>query len=146
MDENDVEPFVRYLTQVTGDPLRVAILGAHALVEEMIEDIIAEAVPNSECFKVPRMRFVDKLEVLKALDSSITESEFWPLIQSINSLRNAAGHRNYESLREPRFRELTAAFRSVRPNFKDDDEMGLLHSVAAYCYGELIGLKNSFRE
>jgi hypothetical protein len=65
MDENDVEPFVRYLTQMTEDPVRIVILGAHALVEEMIEAVIAEAVPESECFDVPGMRFDDKLKILK---------------------------------------------------------------------------------
>jgi hypothetical protein len=47
----DLEPLFRYRDRVTNDPLRLAILAAHALIEEMIELVIAEAVPNSECFE-----------------------------------------------------------------------------------------------
>jgi hypothetical protein len=68
----------------------------------MIESVIAQAVPNSECFDVPGMRFGDKLNVLRALDTSITDSAIWQLMHKLNKLRAAAAHKGYQSLREER--------------------------------------------
>jgi hypothetical protein len=90
MNAKDREPYVEYLRQVTDKPVRVSILVANNFVEEMIESVIAEAVPNSECFKVSKMPFERKRDVIRALDASITESAVWPLIDKLNKLRAAA--------------------------------------------------------
>src|ERR1700758_2263567 len=57
MEEDDFDPLFRYRRRVTDDPIRLHILAAHALIEEMLELVIAEAVPNSECFEVSKMQF-----------------------------------------------------------------------------------------
>jgi hypothetical protein len=146
MDAQDFAPFDRYLKQVTDDPVRVAILVANNFVEEMIESVIAEAVPKSECSDVPDMRFSDKLKVIRALDPSITQSAVWQLIHKLNKLRAAAAHKDYESLQGACFVNLETAFRSVFPDANLSDPTTLLHFVVALCCGTLIDLKNRFRE
>jgi len=47
------------------------------LFEEMIENVIAEAVPNSGCFEVPKMQFWRKLQIIRALVIP-TETWYWP--------------------------------------------------------------------
>jgi hypothetical protein len=145
VDAQDFEPYAQYLRQVTDDHVRVAILVTHALVEELIESVIAEAVPKSECFDVPNMRFSDKLKVIRALDTSMTESAVWPLIQHLNKLRNAAAHKDYQSKREKGFADLEKALLSTHPNTILPDQATLLNVVAALCFEHLTVLKNRFR-
>jgi hypothetical protein len=131
--------------KVTDDPVRVTILIANNFVEEMIESVIAQAVPNSECFDVPAMRYADKLKVLRALDSSITKSAIWQLMHKLNDLRAAAAHKDYQSRREKRFAELKKELLSTHPNTILPDEEALLNVVAALCFEYLSKLKIRFR-
>jgi hypothetical protein len=62
-EKEGLESFLKYRDRVTNDPLRLQILIAHVLIEELIEQVIAEAVPNSDCFKVPKMWFRQKLKI-----------------------------------------------------------------------------------
>ena len=66
MEEDHFDPLFRYRRRVTDDPIRLHILAAHALIEEMLELVIAEAVPNSECFEVSKMQFWKKLDIAAA--------------------------------------------------------------------------------
>ena len=42
-ESHDFDPLFRYRDRVTSDPLRLHILAAHTLIEELIELVIAEA-------------------------------------------------------------------------------------------------------
>ena len=150
--KEDLEPLFRYRERVTNDPLRLAILAAHALIEEMIELVIAEAVPNSECFEVPKMQFSKKLQIIRTLTasddgpSSEGHKLLWKCIEKLTNLRNAAAHRDYGALREERFTDLAEffypdpAFRSAR------DRQTLLQEATEICAGMLFGMQISFRD
>jgi hypothetical protein len=143
-DEPDFKPFFRYLDQITNDPLRVKILITHALIEEMIENVIAAAVPNSECFDVPNMRFAQKLKILRSLvPSHETITTLWGLCERLNKLRNAAAHGDYETLRDQRFRELATFFQSDLPVGESRNK--LLDEVAKICFVLLLLLQKDFR-
>ena len=116
MDREDLELFERYLKQLTDDPVRIAILAAHNFVEEMLEAVIAEAVPNSECFEVPKMRWDEKVRIVRKLAGD--GEEVWRVVRALNDLRAAAAHRNYEELRDERFSKLVAAATYRGPHTK----------------------------
>ena len=145
-DEPDFEPFLRYLAQITNDPIRIKILVTHVLIEEMIENVIAAAVPNSECFDVPKMRFWQKVKILRGLvppDEAFTP--LWQVCKKLNNLRNAAAHRDYETLRDQRFTELATSF-YPDPAFRETrDRETLLREVAELSFGFLLLLQKNFR-
>lgn len=142
----NLSPLFRYWRRAKDDPLRVSILAAHALIEELIENVIAEAVPNSDCFEVPKMRFWQKLKVIKALDSKdrdrLPEGHMlWKCIEKLTDLRNAAAHRDYERKRDELFNDFAdffypdPAFRAAR------SREHLLQESTEICAGILIGMK-----
>jgi hypothetical protein len=134
--------FMHYLDQATNDPFRVAVLVAFNAIEEMIEIVIAEAVPNSECFDVSSMRFPDKKRILRRLHPELDDTEMWGVLDALNNLRAAAAHRNYEQLREKRFEELMAKLPPKVANISLSDRESLLQIVVAHCFGMLSGLRN----
>jgi hypothetical protein len=67
------------------NPVRIAILASHIFIEEILEKMIAEAVPNSACFNVPKMRFVDKVGIVQRLLAD--QHGFFPMIYALNDLR-----------------------------------------------------------
>jgi hypothetical protein len=69
-------PFIKYVTELREDPLRLTIPAAHSFIEETIEDVIASAVPDSHCFGVSKMRFPEKIDVLKRLLREKLHKEF----------------------------------------------------------------------
>jgi hypothetical protein len=144
-EDHDLDPLFRYRKRVAEDRLRLEILAAHALIEEMIELVIAEAVPNSECFEVPKMQFWKKLKILRTLEPSEKHALVWKNIEKLTNLRNAAAHRDYETLREERFTDLAEFFypdpaaRAVR------DRETLLEESTEFCAGFLMGIRDSFR-
>jgi hypothetical protein len=145
-DQRDFEPFLRYLEQATNDPLRVKVLVTHALIEETIENVIAEAVPNSDCFDVPNMRFAQKLKILRSLvPAHETFTPLWGVCERLNKLRNAAAHRDYETLRDQRFTELATFFYTDLAVGEEFDRDELLRKVAEVSFGFLVVLLNNFR-
>jgi hypothetical protein len=136
MEPEDFEPFKRYLEELNDDPVRLGILAAGNFIEEMMELVIAETVPNSECFEVPKMRFVDKLQIIRKLYPD--GEEIWRIIDALNKLRAAAAHRNYEQLRDERFTKLA----EVAGDLMRKDPEASLRYVAAFCFGYL----NAIRE
>ncbi|MGA8657145.1 MAG: hypothetical protein WB586_13450 [Chthoniobacterales bacterium] len=150
--EEDLDPLFRYRDRVTNDPLRISILGAHALIEELIELVIAEAVPNSECFRVPKMQFRQKLEIIRALEIPAEAAKgferhalLWKCIDKLNQLRNAAAHRNYETLRDKRFTELANLLHPDSASQVAHDWGTLLEEVTEICAGALMGMQDTFR-
>jgi hypothetical protein len=144
-DEPDLKPFFRYLDRLTNDPLRIKILVTHVLIEEMIENVIA-AVPNSECFDVPKMTFWKKFQTLRSLvPAHETLTPLWGLCERLNKLRNAAAHRDYETLRDQRFSELATCFYSNLPVGEPFDRDKLLREVAELSFGFLVVLQKNFR-
>ncbi len=78
----------------------------------MLELVIAEAVPNSECFEVSKMQFWKKLDIVRTLEREIhadkprkSGESIWECIRKLTSLRNAAAHKDYEELQERLFTE-----------------------------------------
>jgi hypothetical protein len=132
MDVQDLEPFARYLEQLNDDPVRVAVLAAHNFIEETIEGVITQAVPNSECFDIPSMRFSDKMKILRALDPTIVNTKIWPVLWALNKLRNAAAHGDYGKLRDERFAALAT---NLPAHTGEPDLEALLRSAAAFCFG-----------
>jgi hypothetical protein len=143
MDVQDPEPFARYLRQLIHDPLRIGILAAFDFKEETIEGVIAEAVPNSDCFNVPNVRFVDKLNVVKKLNAEFNQRVLGT-IYALNNLRAAAAHRNYEQLRDERFAQLAKA--ADLENLLLINRESVLHSAVAFCFGYLTALRNAFQD
>jgi hypothetical protein len=141
-----IKSLLRYRDRVIEDPLRLSILAAHALIEEMIELAIAEAVPNSECFEVPKMQFRRKFEIIQALEPADRDGKtYWKCIEKLTNLRNAAAHRDYETLREERFRDL-AEFFYPDPDFRVGlGRETILEEVTETCAGYLLGMQRSFR-
>jgi hypothetical protein len=133
---------LRYLEQLNEDPVRIAILAAHSFIEEMIEGVIAEAVPNSECFDVPSMRFTEKLRIIRRLDPD--GEVVWRVVSALNDLRAAAAHRNYTELRDERFAKLAKVADYRTHNLSDRG--AFLRSVAAFCFGYLNSLKKDVRD
>jgi len=142
--DTDLDPLFRYRKRVTEDPLRLEILAAHALIEEMIELVIAEAVPNSECFEVPKMAFWKKLKIIGALKPPI-EPLVLRNIEKLTNLRNAAAHRDYETLREERFRDLAEFFYRDPVVQATYDRETLWEESTEFCAGCLMGMRDIFR-
>lgn len=140
-----VAPLNRYLTKMTEDPLRLSVLAEHALVEEMIENVIAEAVSNSECFDVPQMSFWKKLKIIRTLAGSDEKHKtIWTAIEKLNKLRNAAAHKDYDNFREERFADL-ANFFYPDPAFRGARSREiLLHELALSVPDFLPGCNPSF--
>jgi hypothetical protein len=144
-EDDDLELLFRYRKRVTEDPLRLEILAAHALIEEMIELVIAEAVPNSECFEVPKMQFWKKLKIIRALDPSEKHALVWKFIVKLSELRNVAAHKDYEKFRDERFKDLAEFFYpdpAVRAVHGWDT---LLEEGTEFCAGFLMGMRDRFR-
>jgi len=141
---DDLKALFRYRKRVTEDPLRLEILAAHALIEEMIELVIAEAVPNSECFEVPRMAFRQKLKIIGALKPAM-EPLVLRNIEKLTNLRNAAAHRDYETLREERFRDMAEFFYPDPAVRATHDRETLLEESTEFCAGYLMGMRDIFR-
>jgi hypothetical protein len=146
-----IKSLVRYRQRVTEDPLRLEILAAHALIEELIELVIAEAVPHSEVFEVPKMQFWRKLQIIRALvpkeerEANDAFALVWKCIEKLTKLRNAAAHRNYDELRENLFTDL-AEFFYPDPAFRvARDRDTLLEEMTETCAGFLMGMQESFR-
>ncbi len=59
--KEDLERLVQYLSTALSDPVRISVLLAHGLIEDMIDDFIKELVPNHEFLNLPKARFSDKL-------------------------------------------------------------------------------------
>ena len=116
----------------------------------MIENVIAEAVPNSGCFEVPKMQFWKKLKIVRTLAPSdggpysAGYKVLWRCIEKLTNLRNAAAHKDYEILRDERFTDLAeffypdAAFRTARSR-----EL-LLQESTEICAGMLMGMRHNF--
>jgi hypothetical protein len=88
MDPEDFEPFARYLEELNHDPVRIAILAEFNFIEEMIELVIADGVPNSGYLEVPKMRFNDKLRIARKIDPD--GEKIWRVVSALNDLRAAA--------------------------------------------------------
>ncbi len=123
-----IKSLIRYRQRVTDDPLLV----------------IADAVPNSECFEVPKMQFSRKLKILGALKPPI-EPLVLRNIEKLTSLRNAAAHRDYETLREERFRDLAEFFYPDPATRAARDRETLLEESTEFCAGYLMGMQDRFR-
>src|SRR5262249_24896906 len=93
LSPKDYYPFRLYLESLQNDPVRIAILASHIFVEEILEKIIADAVPNSACFNVPKMGFADKAKIVRRLLEN--QDGFFPMIHALNDLRAAAAHKDY---------------------------------------------------
>jgi hypothetical protein len=140
----DLEPFKHYLKQLEDDPVRVGVLAEGNFIEEMIELVISEAVPNSECFEVPKMRFADKLKIIRRLYPKAEQT--WRIVHALNNLRAAAAHRNYEELRDKRFAELAAEVPTGLPLGDSFDRKVFLHGVAGYCFLHLNAQRQELRK
>jgi hypothetical protein len=125
---------------VTNDPVRLAILAAHTLIEELIELVIAEAVPNSECFNVPRMEFWRKLKIIRALQPPPENNKVWEFIQKLTELRKAAAHKDYQKERAHRFAELAKLFPTEPPLATARDRERFLEESTEICAGVLMGM------
>lgn len=144
-ESRDLDALFRYRDRVTSDPLRLHILAAHSLIEELIELVIADAVPNSECFDVPNMRFSQKLKIVRALCGPRADG-LWKCIEKLTSLRNAAAHKDYESLRDQRFSDL-AEFFYPDPAYRTARSRDmLLEESTSLCAGVLTGMLRGFPE
>jgi hypothetical protein len=152
MAESDTDPLVRYWNRAKDDPLRISILAAHALIEELIENVIAEAVPNCECFDVPKMGFRQKLNIIKAASQDFQEMDpqpyarLWKCIQKLTDLRNAAAHGNYEELREQRFNDFAEFFYPDPKTRTAKDRETLLAESTDICAGCLLLMQRRFRD
>jgi hypothetical protein len=49
------------------------------------------------------MQFWKKLKIVRTLEPSDKHALVWKSIEKLTNLRNAAAHRDYETLREERF-------------------------------------------
>jgi hypothetical protein len=152
MQEDDFDPLFRYRRRVTDDPIRLHILAAHALIEEMLELVIAEAVPNSECFEVSKMQFWKKLDIVRALERQIhpdrspgRDKAIWEYIEKLTRLRNVAAHKEYEERKERLFTEF-AEFFYPDPSFRSARSRdALLQEGTEVCTGYLMGMAQQFR-
>jgi hypothetical protein len=138
LTSEDYEPFQRYLDSLKNDPIRIAILAAHNFVEELIEKAIAVAVPNSEWLDVLEMRFVDKLKIFRRMEGGGT-NDFCDMLNKLNSLRNAAAHKDYEAQKEQKLRDLRDAAVKVNGLFANEDPERLLRYISALCFGYFAG-------
>jgi hypothetical protein len=144
--EDELAPLKRYFARMTEDPLRLYILAAHALIEETIENAVAEAVPNSECFNVPRMPFWEKLKIIRTLAGSDERSKaIWTAIEKLNKLRNAAAHKDYDKLRDERFADLANFFYPDPTIRAARSREILLHELVTFCGGFLAAIQYKFR-
>ena len=139
-------PINRYLAQMTGDPLRLSVLAAHALIEEMIENVIAGAGTELGVLQRSTDAILAKTQNRSALTGSDKKNKvLWTAIEKLNKLRNAAAHKDYEKLRDERFVDLAnffypdPAFRAAR------SRETLLHELATACAGFLAGMQSEFR-
>jgi hypothetical protein len=147
--KDPIDPLLRYRYRVNDDPLRLSIFAAHALIEEMVEIVITEAVPKPDCLDVSKMWFNQKLKIIRALDpwpKDNTTEALWKCIEKLTKLRNSAAHRNYETERDKLFADLAEffypdpAYRSTR------DRESLLEDSTELCTGMLLGMLDTFRK
>jgi hypothetical protein len=147
LKKEDLEPLFHYQKRVIDDPLRLSILAAHALLEELIELVIAEAVPHSECFEVPKMQFWKKVHIIRALVKVELPSEgdavLWECIEKLTSLRNAAAHKDYDKLRDQRFTDMEK-FLKPDPSRAGHREI-ILEEATEVCAGMLLAMRSRFR-
>jgi hypothetical protein len=98
-DQEGLNRLVRYLGAALSDPVRISVLLAQGLIEEMIDDFIKEAVPNHDLLKLHKMGFTEKLRWTRALDVAGDGDPFWKVVEAFYDLRNAAAHRNWDEKR-----------------------------------------------
>ncbi|HKB90085.1 MAG TPA: hypothetical protein VKC60_06165 [Opitutaceae bacterium] len=98
-DQKDLNRLIQYLAAAVSDPIRVSVLLAHGLIEELIDEFIKELVPNHDFLDLPKTGFSDKLRWARRLDCEGRDEPFWKFIASFNELRNAAAHRNWNEKR-----------------------------------------------
>ncbi len=136
----DSERLVQYLGAALFDSVRISVLLAHCLIEDMIDDFIKELVPNHEFLTLPKARFPDKLRWARALDYAGSEEPFWKFIETFTELRNAAAHRNWSEKRSACFvklRQITSLKSGGYPIRTPDDDQEFVRSIMVHSFGYL---------
>lgn len=150
--KEEFERLNRYLDAALSDPVRLSVLLAHGLIEDMIDDFIKECVPNHDSLTLSKMRFNEKFRWARALDHLGNTEAFWSFIEAFTNLRNGAAHRNWEEKREYLFAKLresgerfkdSAAF-SVHRSYYDDDKK-FVRSLTVFSFGYLSALRDDNR-
>jgi hypothetical protein len=74
------------------DDLTLIVLKGHLLIEEMLERIVKTIVAHGELLDDTKLTFAQKAALARAMCWSQQDSDVWPIIFSINSLRNEFAH------------------------------------------------------
>src|SRR5689334_10663739 len=74
------------------DPFLAAVLRGHLLVEERLGELAAAYAFNPDYITKLRLRFYDKLQLVRAFNAKHADQPIWDAIAALNSLRNDLAH------------------------------------------------------
>ena len=92
--EEQRERFLRHLSEV--DDLTLVVLKGHLLMEELLNDIIADFCELPEYVEEARLSFFHKSKLVRALSGQDVQGQPtddpWRSLEALNSLRNQLAH------------------------------------------------------
>lgn len=89
-----------------GNDLTLIVLKGHLLAEEALDDLIRFYCKQPEHLDDVEIGFFIKARIARALSGHIVWTGLWPLIEALNSLRNAVAHK----LETPKLRDRVTKF------------------------------------
>jgi hypothetical protein len=101
------------------DDLIVIVLKGHLLIEEQLDLIINNFLPNPNAVNSAKFSFFKKTALAQAICWRRPNDEIWSLIYSINSLRNNFAHNLSSENREEKINEVVRLHANMSINDPD---------------------------
>lgn len=118
LDENGVHPvdkFQRALAEIVEDDM--VSIKIHILTEEALDKLLANT--SNQPALLPSLQFPQKLALAQAFSSIPSDTPYWGMIKSLNSLRNAVAHPKDHAKKAQRLLDLERMYLSSYPQNKE---------------------------
>jgi hypothetical protein len=114
------------------------VVTGHLLLEEILTNAIAEAVPHGEFIRDARLNFATKVDLGRAISWDQHQNEAWTLIVALNELRNALAHKLDSPALNAKLRRLRATMVPLDSETASSTDEAVVRAVIAHCAGFLL--------
>jgi len=95
------------------------VIKSHHSIDQLLNITLEEALPSATSVELKRVSFLLKVDFTIGL--GILRSEFRPIYNSINSVRNAFAHDPYAEVPLENARKILSTLKSIRPKILPDE-------------------------
>jgi hypothetical protein len=138
--------FIRYIGE--NDDLISTVLKGHLLIEEELELIINNFLPNAEAVNKAKFSFFNKTALAQAICWKWPDDEMWSLIFAINTLRNDLAHNLESNRRSIKFDEVLRQHAQMSEN--DPDYKNFIQKSKEYqlrlAFAHVLGFLDGFKQ